>query len=233
MYHRDEDIDRRPIATRHSAWAQRVTDGLVSLKATPNGISLAGMLFGVVAGFALAATSLPYLQANSIGLISLQQVAFFVAIIGIQLRLMANMFDGMVALQTNSSSAVGQLYNEIPDRVSDVAVLIGAGYGAGGSVHLGYWAAILAVFVAYVRAQGKVAGAQQEFCGPMAKQHRMFVITVASLLSMFVPNTLIRANAVLPECGALAIALTIILAGVLVTIVRRLQRISRTLQGSP
>jgi phosphatidylglycerophosphate synthase len=84
------------------------------------------------------------------------------AAVGVQLRLLANMFDGMVAIETGRTSAVGELYNEVPDRVSDTAVLVGAGYAAGGCPVLGYVAALLAVFIAYVRAQGRVAGASQE-----------------------------------------------------------------------
>ena len=33
------------------------------------------------------------------------------------------------------------------------------------------------MFVAYVRAMGKAAGGPNDFCGPMAKPHRMFALT--------------------------------------------------------
>ena len=45
-----------------------------------------------------------------------------------------------------------------------------------------FLAAILAIFVAYVRAAVKVAGAPQDYSGPMAKPHRMFLVTVTALL---------------------------------------------------
>ncbi len=51
----------------------------------------------------------------------------------VQLRLLANMFDGMVAVETNTASPVGELFNEVPDRVSDAAILVGLGYAAGGT----------------------------------------------------------------------------------------------------
>jgi phosphatidylglycerophosphate synthase len=38
------------------------------------------------------------------------------------------MLDGMVALASCRDSKVGELYNEVPDRVSDAAVFIGVGY---------------------------------------------------------------------------------------------------------
>src|SRR4029077_19400556 len=85
------------------------------------------------------------------------------------------MLDGMVALASGRDSKIGELYNEVPDRVSDAAVFIGTGYAWGGNVALGYIATILAIFTAYIRPGGKIAGSPNEFCGPMAKQHRMLV----------------------------------------------------------
>ena len=124
---------------------------------------------------------------------------------------------------------MGELYNEVPDRVSDAALFIGAGYAWGGNVVLGYIAAILAIFTAYVRAAGKMTGAPNEFCEPMAKQHRMLVITIACLYSMVVPQSWQIFHFDSLEIGIMALSLTVIIAGCLVTVVRRLQRISRAL----
>src|ERR1043166_9337258 len=99
----------------------------------------------------------------------------------VQLRLTANMLDGMVALDSGRASRVGELYNEVPDRVSDAAVFIGAGFAFSGNATLGYVATVVSIFTAYVRAAGKIAGAPSEFCGPMAKQHRMLVITMTGV----------------------------------------------------
>ena len=63
------------------------------------------------------------------------------------------------------ASKTGELYNEVPDRFSDAAVFIGAGFAWGGNITLGYIATILSIFTAYVRAAGKIAGAPNEFCG--------------------------------------------------------------------
>ena len=53
---------------------------------------------------------------------------------------------------------------------------------------LGTLAACVAIFVAYVRAEAKVAGAPQDFCGPMAKPQRMFTMTVFALLCGALPQ---------------------------------------------
>lgn len=140
------------------------------------------------------------------------------------------MLDGMVALASGRDSKIGELYNEVPDRVSDAAVFIGAGYACGGNVVLGFIATILAIFTAYVRAAGKIAGAPNEFGGPMAKQHRMLVITIACLFSVVLPRSWQIFHFGNLELGVMAIALSIIIAGCLVTVAVRLQRIARALR---
>jgi hypothetical protein len=130
--------DRRPIATRNRKWAQSATTWLAARNVSPNGISIAGMCACIAVGLALGLTSVEY-----------NRILWLVAALGAQLRLTANMLDGMVALASGRDSKVGELYNEVPDRVSDAAVFIGAGYAWGGNVALGYIATILAVFTAY------------------------------------------------------------------------------------
>jgi phosphatidylglycerophosphate synthase len=212
-------IDRRPIATRNRKWAQSATTWLASRNVSPNAISIAGMCACIAAGLALALTSVEY-----------NRVFWLVAALGAQLRLTANMLDGMVAVVSGRASKVGELYNEVPDRVSDAAVFIGAGYAWGGNIALGYIATILAIFTAYVRAAGKITGAPNEFCGPMAKQHRMLVITVACVYATVVPRSWQIFHFANLQIGVMALALSLIIAGCLVTVVRRLQRIARALR---
>src|SRR6516164_5113924 len=149
---------------------------------------------------------------------------------GAQLRLTANMLDGMVALASGRASKVGELYNEVPDRVSDAAVFIGAGYAWGGNVALGYIATILAIFTAYVRAAGKIAGAPNEFAGPMAKQHRMLVITIACLYSVVVPRSCQILHLRDFDMGVMSVTLIVIIAGCVITVLRRFKRIARALK---
>jgi phosphatidylglycerophosphate synthase len=184
------------------------------------------MFFGLAAGAFLAATAFEPLPGR----------AFWIAGAAcVQCRLLANLLDGMVALERGVASPVGELYNEVPDRVSDPATLIGLGLASGGDALLGFGAAGAALFVAYVRAIGKVAGGsavKQEFCGPMAKQHRMFIVTLTALYCGLAPA------AWQPEWpegresyGLPAVALAIIIAGCMVTAPRRLLRIAAALRS--
>jgi len=212
-------IDRRPIATRNRKWAQSATAWLAARNVSPNSISIAGMCACVAAGVALGLTSVEY-----------NRILWLVAALGAQLRLTANMLDGMVALASGRASKVGELYNEVPDRVSDAVVFVGAGYAWGGNVALGYLATILAIFTAYVRAAGKIAGAPNEFCGPMAKQHRMLVITVACVYSVLFPRSWQIFHLDDFDVGVMSLALTLIIAGCVVTVLRRFKRIARALR---
>src|SRR5262245_63780123 len=80
-------IDRRPIATRNRKWAQAATAWLASRNVSPNAISIAGMSACILAGVALGMTS-----------IADYRILWLVAALGAQLRLTANMLDGMVAV---------------------------------------------------------------------------------------------------------------------------------------
>jgi len=211
--------ERRPIASRHRRASKTLAHWLAVRGVSPNAISLAGMFCGVAAGAALAATSLD----------AYPRAAFLAAALLMQLRLLANMLDGMVAVECGKASPVGELFNEVPDRVSDAAMLIGAGYAAGGIPALGYTAACLALFVAYVRAEGKVAGAPQEFCGPMAKPQRVFLITLVALYCGVAPQSWQPQLVRLPGWGPVAFGLSAIIAGGIWTALRRLRRIANAL----
>jgi phosphatidylglycerophosphate synthase len=162
--------DRRPIAARELAVTRRVAGWLVARGASADGISLAGMVAGLLAGLALAATAW----------VATPWPFWLLAALLIQLRLLANMLDGMVAIGRGIASPAGELFNEVPDRVSDTAVLVGLGIAAE-NVALGLAAALAAMSTAYVRAVGKAAGAPSDFRGPMAKQHRMALVTAVAL----------------------------------------------------
>jgi phosphatidylglycerophosphate synthase len=137
----------------------------------------------------------------------------------IQLRLLANMLDGMVAQESNTASAVGEIYNEVPDRISDSVILIALGY----LTHpvLGYAAALVAMSTAYVRAVGKVAGAPQDFSGPLAKPQRMFLCTLLALWFAVAREEWRSVG----KFSLVTILLWIIIAGSAITALRRLGRI--------
>ena len=217
-----EPTERRPIQSREMKLFQRIASTMVRVGLSANVISVFSVIFGIGAGIAFALTGF----AEGSGL----RLAWIAGAALIQLRLLANMFDGMVALESGKASPVGELYNEVPDRISDAAIFIGAGYALGSSVELGYLVAVLAVFVAYVRAMGGSAGAKQAFAGPLAKPQRMFLLTLMSLYLAFTPDSWqpVHGNT---GWGLMGWMLLVICAGCVVTAVRRLMIIAADLKG--
>lgn len=158
------------------------------------------------------------------------RVLFLIAAVLIQLRLLANMFDGMVAIESGRLSPLGELYNDVPDRISDAATLIGLGYAAGGWPEMGYLAAVLAVLTAYVRAVGKAAGAGSDFRGPMAKQQRMFLATVAGVYMAAAPASWRPTWGPDHRWGLAAAVLALIAAGSAWTSARRIRGVAMKLR---
>jgi len=216
-----EPTGRRPLKSRDLRLFQNLAAALARGGVTPNAISFASIVFGCCAGVALAAT------AHCDGWA--QRACWLAAAAGIQLRLVANLLDGMVAVEGRKGGPSGDLWNEAPDRVSDAAIFIGAGYAAGGSPVLGFAAALVAVAVAYVRALGASVGAGQCFLGPQAKQQRMAVMTGVCLLSALLPAEFaMHGWLTLP-----ALALWIVIVGGVITAWRRLCFMANFLQEKP
>jgi phosphatidylglycerophosphate synthase len=213
-----EVTGRRPLKTRQWPVFQKLAARMASGGVSPNAISVWSIVFGIAAGSSLVATGIVSSAWPRGGLFVLS-AAF------IQLRLICNLLDGMVAVEGGRKSVVGDLYNEVPDRVSDPAILIGAGFAWGSCPILGFTAALLAVFVAYVRAIGASAGVGQVFLGPMAKPQRMAVMTAACVLSAVVPWQFALPGTT-TELGICALSLLVICLGGVVTSIRRLNVIA-------
>ncbi|MFD2236538.1 CDP-alcohol phosphatidyltransferase family protein [Aureimonas populi] len=207
---REATGDRRPLASRGTAWAQALARGLLRTPATPNGISATGILFAALGGIAFAfAPEYPWL--------------FLAGALLVQLRLLCNLLDGMVAVEGGRGSPTGALFNEIPDRLEDSFLLIGFGYAAG-LPELGFVAALLAVLTAYLRAFGASLGLGQDFGGPMAKPQRMAALTLGGVASL-------GEIALFQTLHVPLVVLAVVVAGTAWTCVRRIARMARALEG--
>ena len=220
------DENRRPISQRSHGWAKWLTGALVKSGVTPNFISFTSIVWAALAGLCFYAIS----QATNAGDRALLCIG---AALFCQLRLLANMMDGMVAVEAGKASKDGMIWNELPDRFADIAVLVGAGYCVSAlglaDAALGWAAAVAAVMTAYVREVGHTAGAPADFSGPMAKPHRMFVMTMAALLAASTP--LWAADAA-PVIGRIIyIALWIVVVGSTLTALNRARRALAFLNG--
>ena len=193
---------RRPLKTRERAWPRRAAHILVRLGITPNQVSASSLAFALLGAICFAAVPMAAAPARLLLLLG--------AAICIQLRLLANLLDGLMAVEEGKHTPSGALYNELPDRLADSLFLAAAGYAAEWP-ELGWISALLAVGTAYVRAFGASLGFGQDYGGPMAKQQRMFVLTAGSIIAMVLPHRPVLAAvlAIIALGGALTLALRI------------------------
>jgi phosphatidylglycerophosphate synthase len=205
----ETDLNRRPIAARNTGWAQKLASALARSSITPNQISLLSILFA-----GLGAASLVWWPTPA---------GLLLCALCIQLRLLCNLLDGMVAVEAGRGSPTGRIYNEFPDRITDTLFIVALGYAAG-MAWLGWVGAVFAIGTAYVRVFGGCVGLAQDFSGVMAKQQRMAVLTVASVAAA--AENFWHTHYALPAAAA------IIAAGSLVTCVTRTLKIAAKLKAA-
>jgi phosphatidylglycerophosphate synthase len=147
--------NRRPLKSRGSSWAQGLARDLAKRGVSPDQISFLSLAFAFVGAGAFA------LSGQTFG--GSRVVLLMLAALGIQLRLLCNLLDGMVAVEHGKGGPHGPIWNELPDRISDAVLMMGAGLaaspaGAAWGVALGAACALLAVLTAYVRELGRGLG---------------------------------------------------------------------------
>ena len=217
----DQVMDRRPLKSRSVRAFQRMAGVLAARRISPNFISVLSLVFAGGAAICLWAT------AHCDGW--LLRACWLAAAALVQLRLLANMLDGMVAVASGRTSRLGDLYNEVPDRVSDTIILVALGWAAGGSPALGFLAALIALFVAYVRLVGAAVGTGHDFCGPLAKPQRMFFVTLLALYCAAAPAA--WQPSLESGEGLAAACLLLIIVGGALTALRRLIHIATAVRA--
>jgi len=215
----NEIENRRPLKVRDAKLSQRFARWLSQKSVTPNQISITSIFFAILAAGCLIA--MPRVEGAAVWDLPVMAAVF------IQCRLLCNLFDGMVAVEGGKSTPSGELFNDIPDRIADPLILVAAGYATAvvpWAESLGWAAGLGAVMTAYVRTLGAAIGAPVDFRGPMAKQHRMALMTFACLITAVEP--------LLWERGwVFFTALAVIVLGCVVTVARRARAAYVALEG--
>ena len=208
-------MNRRELRTRQRAWPRAIAHNLARAGLTPNQVSVLSVVFALGAAGAYCMAT----RGSWVWLVA--------AAACIQLRLLCNLLDGLLAIEGGLKSKTGDLYNEVPDRFGDIAIMLGAGmmlapfpYGT----ELTWSMVVIAVLTAYVRLLGGSLGLVQDFSGPMAKQHRMFTLTLGTLLAA--GEYVARGTT-----WSLYIAAWVVTVGAAFTFARRLVRIARQLEA--
>ena len=201
---------RRPLASRSTRWAGFLASGAVRAGFTADGISLLSLVFAAAGAAALLLLPKPW--------------NLLACAAGVQLRLLCNLLDGMVAIEGGRKSKVGVLYNEVPDRIADSLFIVALGYAIG-MPWLGWLGALAAAVTAYIRVLGGTFGLAQDFRGPLAKQHRMAVMTAG------LPARHRRVFLDWRPAASLVAAAWIIAFGAIVTCGTRIHAIARAVEA--
>jgi len=213
------DNKRRPIKSRDHKAAKSITNTLIKLNVSPNGISIFSIVFALIGMTALITMRSDITVLNTVA-----------AIIGIQGRLLCNLFDGMVAVNGGKTSLIGEIYNELTDRISDTMLLLPLGYIAieyPYALELAWGCVFLALFTAYIRNFGTSLGLTT-FKGVMAKPKRMALLTATLILSICFKYTNIE---ILYYKNIIYVMLIILNIGCVITILTRLSIIVKYLKS--
>jgi phosphatidylglycerophosphate synthase len=166
-----QPTSRRPIADLFRRTAHTAVQWCVRLGIHPNWVSYASVI-------AAAGAAVCFWQAQAVPALLIPAAGFC------YVRLWLNMLDGMVALASGKASSIGEIVNELPDRVSDVLIFVGVAHSGLCHTLAGYWGALFALFVAYVGTLGQAVGVQREFSGVMAKPWRMVALHVGGWITL-------------------------------------------------
>ena len=134
------------------------------------------------------------------------------------LRLVLNLLDGMVARETATAHPLGELWNELADRVADVLFIGGMALHPDVEPLLAVGAALTAVLASYAGIAARAAGGRRQYGGIMSKPGRMGTLAVAAPLC-----------AATGDAHWLVIAAWVILIGAGITLVQRVAAAAREL----
>lgn len=145
-----------------------LVDRLAAAGVTPDQVTLAAIPVALVAGACLLAS-----PAAPVLLLAVPLLA--------AARLVLNLIDGNLARRTNRIHARGELYNEVGDRVADIAFLAPVAFLPGAQPQVVLLGVLGAVLASYVGITTRAAGGVRIYRGIMSKPGRMALLSVCSV----------------------------------------------------
>jgi phosphatidylglycerophosphate synthase len=131
-------------------------------------------------------------------------------------RLMFNALDGMIARKTGCASRMGEVHNEVADRLSDLITILAVGFSGNGNSLLAGVTCSVMLLSSYMGIVSKSAGGPRIYKGIMCKPDRLFLMGAAAIAALFLPRN-----------SVWNIYLLTVLAGVLTTGIQRYVYIRR------
>ena len=180
---------------------------LVDRRVHPDWITGAALVISVVGGVCLYAAPGRFWPLALVPVIAVVRTAL-------------NALDGLVARHTGLARPWGEVFNELTDRLADVALLGGLALAAPSNLVLGASAITMMLLSSYLAILSKAAGGRRQYMGPMGKADRMALLSIATPFGF-----------VLPLAWVYNGILAIVLVGCLITLIRRAQATHADLQG--
>jgi phosphatidylglycerophosphate synthase len=159
-------------------WFQKaltpLADRLVAAGVDPLWLNLLGL------GFALAVPAILLIaRTNTLAVAGIAPAAIA--------RLACNALDGMVARRRGVATRQGAFLNEIFDRLSDCAVLLGIVFSGRCGPAIGCAALTAVLLSSYCGTCSKASGGQRIFAGIMGKADRMAVVALCGVCAAVMP----------------------------------------------
>jgi CDP-diacylglycerol---glycerol-3-phosphate 3-phosphatidyltransferase len=148
-------------------------DRLAASGVSPDQLTLAAIPVAVIAGACLlASTAVPAL---------LVLIPFLAAT-----RLVLNLLDGAVARRTGRIHPRGELFNEVGDRICDVAFLAPVAFLPGAETTVVLLGVIGALVASYIGIVAKAAGGERIYRGVLSKPGRMVLLSACAIAALLV-----------------------------------------------
>lgn len=104
------------------------------------------------------------------------------AIAAIFLRMTLNTIDGVMAIERGNLSLKGEIVNALPDRYSDIFLLLGISFSSLCNTAVGVLALVSVFLVSYTGMLGKALGVNWQHHGPLGKVERLIYLMVWTLI---------------------------------------------------
>jgi len=171
-----------------------VVDRLAEAGVSPDALTLAAIPVSVGGGLCLlASVAVP--------------AALLIVSACVVVRLVLNLLDGSMARRTGRIHPRGELYNELGDRVADLALLLPVAVLPGALPALVVAGVLCALLASYVGLAARAAGSERIYRGVLSKPGRMVLLVACSLwafVATLAPETAWATFSVLLCVGAAA-----------------------------
>jgi CDP-diacylglycerol--glycerol-3-phosphate 3-phosphatidyltransferase len=183
-----------------------LVDRLLAAGISPDAITLTAIPVALLAAVALLAS-----PAQPVALLAVPILA--------TARLVLNLLDGNMARRSGRIHPRGELFNEVGDRVADVAFLAPVAFLPGASSSIVLLGVVAALLASYVGITTRAAGGPRIYRGVLSKPGRMTLLVACSVWALVAGPT-----------TPWAVFGVLLLAGGLLTLAERLSVAIRTLE---